>query len=131
MIFFAESCYKNNNVSYVAKVSGKIFFTALIFYDTLQTIEQSIVVALVTFSLLLGLSRNNRNTYLISFSLQLTCIVSSSSSSVKISKTIFNRMENSTYTATNYRSFCSSSLNISFVDYLSQIATVRTSQLTV
>jgi len=84
-VFFAESCYKNNNeLRYVAKVSGKIYLTALIFYDTLQTIEQSFVVALVTFSLLPDLSRNNRNIYLISFLLQLTCLVSSSSSSVKI-----------------------------------------------
>ena len=83
-IFFVESCYKNNNeLSYVAKVSGKIYLTALIFYDALQTIEQSFVVALVTFSLLPGPSRNNRNIYLTSFFLQLTCLASSSSSSVK------------------------------------------------
>ena len=83
-----SSLQKCDELSYVAKVSGKIYLTALTFYDTFQTIEQSFVVALVTFSLLPDLSRNNRNIYSISFLLQLTCLVSSSSSSVKIEHNI-------------------------------------------
>ena len=72
-------------------VSGNINLTTLIFYDSLQSIEQSFVVALVTFSLLPGMSRNNGNIYLIGFSLQ--CLVSSSAelsstSSLKIEDNI-------------------------------------------
>ena len=62
-----HSYNKSLIVSRTDRFPIQIYLTALIFNDTLQNIEQSFVVALVTFSLLPGLSRKNGKIYFISF----------------------------------------------------------------